>query len=73
MVIASNDTIEMDRLKRLLAFEFELKNLGNLKYFLRIEVAREREGTYLCQRKYILDLLIGTYMLDYKTIDTLIE
>lgn len=30
---------EMDRLKRLLAKEFEIKDLENLKYFLGMEVA----------------------------------
>jgi hypothetical protein len=50
-----------------------MKDLGELKYFLGIEVARGREGIYLCQRKYILDLLTETGMLDCKPIDTPIE
>ncbi|PRQ17544.1 putative RNA-directed DNA polymerase [Rosa chinensis] len=73
MVITGNDTMEMDILQRQLASEFEMKDLGELKYFLGIEVARGREGIYLCQRKYILDLLTETGMLDCKPIDTPIE
>ena len=73
MVITGNDVVEMDRLQRQLASEFEMKDLGELKYFLGIEVARGREGIYLCQRKYILDLLTETGMLDCKPIDTPIE
>ncbi|PRQ43270.1 putative RNA-directed DNA polymerase [Rosa chinensis] len=73
MVITGNDTVEMDRLQRQLASEFEMKDLGELKYFLGIEVARGREGIYLCQRKYVLDLLTETGLLDCRPIDTPIE
>ena len=34
---------EMSKLKDLLAKEFEIKNLGTLKYFLGMEVARSRK------------------------------
>ncbi|KAM5588526.1 hypothetical protein ABKV19_006802 [Rosa sericea] len=63
----------MDRLQRQLASEFEMKDLGELKYFLGIEVARGREGIYLCQRKYVLDLLTKTGLLDCRPVDTPIE
>ncbi|RVW57098.1 Retrovirus-related Pol polyprotein from transposon TNT 1-94 [Vitis vinifera] len=44
-------------LKKYLSEEFEVKDLGNLKYFLGMEVARSRKGIVVSQRKYILDLL----------------
>jgi hypothetical protein len=44
-------------LKECLSKEVEVKDLGNLKYFLGIEVARTEKGISLCQRKYTLDLL----------------
>ena len=34
-----------------------MKDLGVFKYFLDIEVARNLEGIYLCQRKYALDII----------------
>ncbi|KAH9649579.1 protein kinase domain-containing protein [Citrus sinensis] len=64
---------EIERLKRLLTKEFETKDLGSLKYFLRIEVARSRKGIFLSQRKYILDLLKETGMLGCKPSDVPIE
>ena len=47
-----------------------MKNLGGLKYFLGIEVSRNKEGIFLSQRKYILDLLTEVGMIDCKPADT---
>ncbi|TYK08627.1 reverse transcriptase [Cucumis melo var. makuwa] len=53
--------------------KFEIKGLGNLKYFLRMEVVRSKEGISMSLRKYILDLLIETSMLGCRPADTPIE
>ncbi|KAK8964921.1 UDP-glucose:glycoprotein glucosyltransferase [Platanthera guangdongensis] len=50
-------------IKRKGAQEFEVKDLGNLKYFLGIEVVRSRQGIFISQRKYTLDILEETGML----------
>ncbi|KAM1408355.1 hypothetical protein ACFX2I_008888 [Malus domestica] len=50
-----------------------MKELGELKYFLGIEVARSKHGIFQSQRKYVLDLLAETGMLDCKPVDTPIE
>ncbi|GJV39090.1 putative RNA-directed DNA polymerase [Tanacetum coccineum] len=73
MVVTGNDPQEMDNLQKILAKEFELKDLGNLKYFLGIEVARSKQGISMCQRKYVLDLLTETSMLNCRPVDTPIE
>ena len=49
MVVTENDPSKITTLQRQLATEFELKDLGNLKYFLEIEVARSAQGISLCQ------------------------
>ncbi|XP_070676412.1 uncharacterized mitochondrial protein AtMg00810-like [Malus domestica] len=68
--ITSDDTEEMEKLQEYLSTEFEMKDLGGLKYFLGIEVARSHDGIYLSQRKYVLDLLSETRMLACKPIKT---
>jgi Reverse transcriptase (RNA-dependent DNA polymerase) len=70
MIITENDHIEIKELEARLSKEFEIKNLGGLKYFLGIEVSRNNEGIFLSQRKYILDILAEVGMLDCKPADT---
>ncbi|KAK8943073.1 hypothetical protein KSP39_PZI008985 [Platanthera zijinensis] len=60
IVITGNDTEEIANLKTLLSTEFEVKDLGRLRYFLCIEVVRCERGVFISQRKYILDLLKET-------------
>ena len=56
-----------------MAKEFEVKELGKLKYFLGIELAQSKEVIFLSQQKYILYLLKESGILGYKLIDTPIE
>ncbi|CAL8991331.1 unnamed protein product [Prunus brigantina] len=57
MIITGNDPTAIQQLKDFLHHQFRLKDLGLLKYFLGIEVARSKEGISISQRKYILDIL----------------
>ena len=41
--LISDDIAEITRLKRKMGDEFEIKDLGNLKYNLKMDVARSRE------------------------------
>nr|AAP54332.2 retrotransposon protein, putative, unclassified [Oryza sativa Japonica Group] len=73
MIITGDDCLEISRLKQNLSKEFEVKDLGQLKYFLGIEIARSPRGIVLSQRKYVLDLLSDTGMLGCRPASTLIE
>ena len=66
IILTGNNPQEMSRIKVALNREFEVKGLGNLKYFLGMEVARSKEGIHISQRKYVLDLLKETGMLGCK-------
>ncbi|XP_062102552.1 uncharacterized mitochondrial protein AtMg00810-like [Humulus lupulus] len=73
MVVTGNDLVERKALQEYLSREFEMKDLGPLKYFLGIEVSRSKKGIFLSQRKYALDLLKETGMSACQPINTLIE
>ena len=47
-------------MKEFLHSQFKLKNLGNLKYFLGLDIARYTTGIVLSQRHYNLQLLEDT-------------
>ncbi|CAH9076817.1 unnamed protein product [Cuscuta europaea] len=57
LLIAGNNSSLVGAIKKHLAACFPIKDLGRLKYFLGLEVARSPTGIFLCQRKYTLDLL----------------
>ena len=53
-----------------LSNEFSMKDLGDLHYFLGVEVQANEKGLFLSQTKYALDLLQRASMIDAKPIST---
>ena len=70
IILAGSSLSEIERIKGLLNDSFKIKDLGKLKYFLGLEVTRSRKGIHLCQKKYILDILTKTGMLESKPCST---
>lgn len=52
---ASTDTIQL--VKKDLSARFKVKDLGNLRHFLGLEIARNKSGIFISQRQYVLKLL----------------
>ena len=73
IVITGTDHDGIQKLKQHLFSHFQKKDLGKLKFFLGIEVAQSNSGVVISQRKYSLDILTDTGMLDCKPVDTPVD
>lgn len=70
LIIMGDYCEEIQRTKENLSNIFQLEELGELKYFLGLEVEHTKEGLFFGQQKYVKDLLQRYGMLDYKPIST---
>ena len=53
MVVIGNDPEERSAPQKHIAKEFEMKDLGTLKYFLGIEVSQSSKGIFLSQKNIL--------------------
>ena len=73
LIMTGDDKAQIENVKKVLGAEFDMKDLGELMYFLGIEVIRTPQGIWLLQRKYVLDMLKKYGMTACKPITTPIE
>nr|KYP34077.1 Retrovirus-related Pol polyprotein from transposon TNT 1-94 [Cajanus cajan] len=73
LIICGNDSAAIQRFKEYLSKCFHMKDLGHLKYFLGVEVARNSSGIFLCQRKYALDIIQEVGLLGAQPVATPLE
>ena len=73
IILASNNSDACQSCKAYLNNCFHIKDLGPLKYFLGIVVARSSKGIFLCQRKHDLDIISETGLLSSKPKDIPME
>lgn len=72
-VIAGHSLEEINKVKSHLHTNFKIKDLGVLRYFLGLEVAKSDKGIVLNQRKYALALLLNVGLGAAKPITTPME
>ncbi|XP_042944823.1 uncharacterized mitochondrial protein AtMg00810-like [Carya illinoinensis] len=68
ILVASDSHDSIVALKVFLNDHFKIKDLGPLRYFLGIEVARCSQGIHICQHKYALDILADSSTLGSKPV-----
>jgi len=70
IIVASSSPKATNALLSDLQSDFALKDLGDLHYFLGIEVKKVKEGLVLTQQRYAADILAKSRMDKCKVIDT---
>jgi hypothetical protein len=73
LIITGDSDADISDLKKLLKQKFEMKDLGELRYFLGIEVIKSPKGIWLLQRQYALNKLAEYGMTGYKPISIPLE
>jgi hypothetical protein len=67
LFLTGEENLIIDCKKKLTA-EFEMKNLGLMRYFLGLEVWKSPEKIFLNQGKYAIEIPKRFYMLECKSI-----
>ena len=57
LIVTRSNKDEIVHVKKVLGAEFDMKNLGELKYFLGIEMVQMPQVIWMLQRQYVLDML----------------
>jgi len=73
LIITRDNDVDISDLKKLLKQKFEMKDLGELRYFLGIEVIQSPKGIWLLQRQYALNKLSKYGMTGCKPISIPLE
>ncbi|KAG6433752.1 hypothetical protein SASPL_105368 [Salvia splendens] len=70
ILVASSEDSLISAFKDFLGNHFKFKDLGNPKYFLGIEIARNSTGLFISQHKYAMDLVTDAGLLGCKPAST---
>ncbi|KAL2225453.1 UNVERIFIED_CONTAM: Retrovirus-related Pol polyprotein from transposon RE1 [Sesamum indicum] len=70
ILITGPSIAEIAEVKHYLHSLFTIKDLGDARYFLGLEIARSSSGLYIAQTKYVLDIVKDTGLLQAKSAST---
>ena len=68
ILFTDNDKELLNEFKRSMKNEFEMIDLGKMRYFLGIEMIQKADGIFICQRKYAAELIKRFEMQNYNSV-----
>lgn len=63
LLLAGSSIDKINELRSMLSHNFHMKDLGEIRYFLGLEVHRSANGFFISQKKYVMDLLKEYHMI----------
>jgi hypothetical protein len=57
IIFGSTDKKFCEKFSRIMTKRFEMSMMGELRFFLGFQVKQMKEGTFICQTKYVKDML----------------
>ena len=57
LLIGGDSNTKIEKVKKSLELKFHMKDLGELRYFLGIEIIRPENCIFICQRQYAVNML----------------
>ena len=70
IIFGSNDDRQSKNFSTKMQSEFEMSLLGELTYFLGLQISQQEKGIFICQAKYIKEMLKKFKMEDCKPVLT---
>ena len=70
IIFGSTNQDFCDEFRKMMANEFEMSMIGELSYFLSLQIKQLKNGTFVSQGKYIKDMIKKFDMSDSKAIST---
>ncbi|WVZ52304.1 hypothetical protein U9M48_003377, partial [Paspalum notatum var. saurae] len=70
IIFGSTNKAFCDEFSRIMTKRFEMSMMGELKFFLGLQIKQLKEGTFLCQTKYTQDMLKKFGMENARPINT---
>jgi hypothetical protein len=70
IIFGSTNKSSCEEFSRIRIEKFEMSMMGELKYFLEFQIKQLQDGTFICQTKYIQDILKKFGMKNAKPIKT---
>ena len=70
IIFTGNNPCMFNDFKKVMTKEFEMTDIGEMSYFLGVEVKQNQEGIFMSQKKYAEQILSKFRMKDCKTIST---
>ena len=69
LLVTGNNLVQLEEFKRAMKMEFDMTDLGEMSYFLGMEIYQSLKGIFVCQKKYANEVLIKFNMDNCKSVD----